>query len=560
MIQSTVDRELRSGAENSIYDMKFRRKFSVNPYKTLKMKLGEMSFYKDWLTTDRGDPYPVTGTGGEGTLAERTADGRFTVWNPTEQSAFKARLLGQHFPYAAYETVICSLTDAAAGFEIHAAAGDRSSYTKEDEPTLRIFLKRCGEHVRVCHELLVGGVSRGVQVEEDAYTFIPGMSLIVNARARKFDVYLRTDKKPCHVLTLNFPEFAHILRHGTFVNATASLWYEVCPGGEFSADSVEFYLDGGISHGDMKPIRYEDGMPILSDGKLFLTMSTRLQEGGFQSVISWNPSSCEFKLEGAVFFDCGDDIWCADVASSILFNRYTNEWYLWACAFSHGHILCHATSIADLRYGINVVDAELMPLEQLGGQQEDTLSAQAGGASTARADLSDDTLWMAKFGDEDPDFIYDRERGKWYMTICRLVQEGDRKNYRYFLFESDEPFSGYTFRDKTLSGENTGGSIIRVGGKLYFCCGSNFHTRAQYNIYDLSDLSHFKPVRCDYDDGGFRGWGTIIPVPCGNRTKYMWITFDRHCGSSFNWSYGNLYVYESDLMNSGYERGIRYNL
>lgn len=46
--------------ENSIYDMKFRREFSVNPDKTLQMKLGKMSFFKDWLRTDRGEPYPLT--------------------------------------------------------------------------------------------------------------------------------------------------------------------------------------------------------------------------------------------------------------------------------------------------------------------------------------------------------------------------------------------------------------------------------------------------------------------------------------------------------------------
>lgn len=560
MIQSTIDRELKSGAEHSIYDMKFRRKFSVNPYKTLRMKLSEMSFYKDWLNTDRGDPYPVTDRAGEGTLTEQTADGRFAATNLSDSRAGEARLLGQHFPYGAYEVVIRTLKEAAAGFEIRANAGDGSSYTEEDAPCLRIFLARSGVHAYICYELFVGGVSRGVVTDEKAYTFQPGMSLIVNARARKFDVYLCSDKKPAYALTLNFPEFAHILKRGTFVNSTASLWYELLPGGELCVDAAESYLDGGVSHADMKAIRYEDGMPVMSDGKLFLTMSSRLQEGGYQSVISWNPSTCEFKLEGAIFFDCGDDIWCADVASSVIFNRYTNEWYLWACSFSHGHILCHATSIADLRYGINVVDAILMPVEQTAAAGGDELASQAGASANVNATLSDDRLWLAKSGDEDPDFVYDRERGKWYMTICRLVEEEGKKNYRYFLYESDEPFSGYKYVDNTLTGANTGGSIIRVGGKLYFFCGSNFHTRAQYNIYELSDLSKFRGIRCDYDDGGFRGWGTIIPVPCGNRTKYMWITFDRHGGSTYTWSYGNLYVYESDVMNSGYERGIRYNL
>jgi hypothetical protein len=40
----------------------------------------------------------------------------------------------------------------------------------------------------------------------------------------------------------------------------------------------------------------------------------------------------------------------------------------------------------------------------------------------------------------------------------------------------------------------------------------------------------------------------------------MWMTFDRHGGSDYNWSYGNIYVYESDLMNPHYEGKLQYNL
>ena len=53
-------------------------------------------------------------------------------------------------------------------------------------------------------------------------------------------------------------------------------------------------------------------------------------------------------------------------------------------------------------------------------------------------------------------------------------------------------------------------------------------------------------AKFDFDDGGFRGWGTIIPVELGSRMRYFWLTFDRHNGSSYNWSYGNLYCYEAD--------------
>ncbi|MBR5311274.1 MAG: hypothetical protein IKU40_00135 [Clostridia bacterium] len=557
-------RELHSGAEHSIYDMKFRRKFSVNPYKTLQMKLGEMSFSKDWLNTSRGDPYPVVGQDGEGTLTETTGNGRFAVRNFSRRSADEARLLGQHFPYATYELVLHTLDHASAGFLISAMPGDRSAYTEENTPVLRVSLVRVpGRNtVRIAYELTVGGVSRGEVTEEREYPYVPGMSLILTCRGRFFDVYLRDDKRPVSRLTLDLPEFSEIIRHGTFVNAIAAHWYRCAPNGSFTADEVKFYLDAGVSHADMKTIRYEDGTPIMSDGKLFLTLSSRLEAGGFQSVISWNPSTAEFRMEGAIFFDCGDDRWCSDVASSVIFNRYTNEWYIWACSFSHGHILCHGTSIADLRYGINVIDAELMPTETLesADASTDSLAAQAGASAGSTAALSDDTLWLAKSGDEDPDFVYDRETGKWYMMICRGVRENGGTHYRYFLYESDEPFSGYRYVDKTLTGSNTGGSIVRVGGKLQFVCGSNFDKRACYHVYDLHDLSKVDYIRCDFDDGGFRGWGTVIPVPCGNRTKYMWMTFDRHGGSSYNWSYGNIYVYESDLMNSGYEGGIQYNL
>jgi hypothetical protein len=49
----------------------------------------------------------------------------------------------------------------------------------------------------------------------------------------------------------------------------------------------------------------------------------------------------------------------------------------------------------------------------------------------------------------------------------------------------------------------------------------------------------------NYPDGGFRGWGTLMPIRQGSRTRYYWLTFDRRLGSDFNWSYGNLYCFEA---------------
>lgn len=503
-----------------IYSMTFKRKCSVNLYKSLKLKLGEMSFSKDWLSTDRGDMYPVLGS--HGRLCETLKD---FCYNVSGESFGVRRLLGQFFPYANYDMLI-EKSGVECGFSV-----EINNVSGMDNARLDIT-EYCGEegmaYIKFAH--YVNEKSVGSQTVKTEIAHTQGLRLIVSCKGNDIFVYLQTDKFPVYVCKTVAEKMPDLRKMSNFTNTTVSAVVKGAKGGAVIG-SVEFYLDCGISQADMRPIRYEDGMPYMSDGKVFFTMSSRLQEGCYQSVISWKPSTCEFALEGAVFYDAGDDIWANDVAASVIYNRMENIWQLWVCSFSHGHVLGHGVSRADLRYGINVVDIELMK----------------------PGETNDDTLFAAKENDEDPDFVYDKEKGKWYMTICRVVTDESGTNYRYFMYESEKPFEGYRYVTHAKSGAETGGSIVKIGGKYNFVCGSDFDTRAMYHVYDLGDFSEYKTIRCDYNDGGFRGWGTILPIPCGNRTKYAWLTFDRHGGSDYTWSYGNIYVYESDIMNPGYE-------
>lgn len=612
------------------YELYFHRLFSINPYRSLRMKLCEMSFCKDWPHTDRGEPYPIVREVGAA-LGEKVEDGRiaFSADAPGE----RARLIGRFFPYASSEVCVDALDGEGArvGLEFAVRSGRGSPYTAEDAPGLCVFVERAGAEVCVCHEEFVGGRSLGV-VRHGTRAFTPGGVLFVSAHGAFFDVSLGRE----FVCTIQAEGFSDICRRSAFMNAGVSLYVALPAGGRAAVSRAESFLDGGLSHADMKPVRYEDGTPILENGWLFLTLSSRLQAGAYQYVVSWNPSTCELQPEGAIFFDYGDGRWCADVAISLIYHRERREWLFWATAFSHGHILCHGTSAGDPRFGITALDATLMeaqkpgsdvsngglPIQTSGAEMadglaqtkdcacgkvgaartsasddvlsvqagdcvaemadgqtrtedcacgkvgaarafasddvlsvqvgaarafasDDLLSVQAGGRGASVAELDDDTLWLAKTGDEDPDFTYDRERGKWYMTICRSVKGA---GYRYFLFESDEPFSGYRHVCHTESGENTGGLMVRIRGRRALVCGSDFKARAEYRVYPLGDFSHFQRLTCDFDDGGFRGWGSLMPVPCGNRTKYVWMTFDRHNGSDYNWSYGNLYAYEAEEM------------
>ena len=75
-------------------------------------------------------------------------------------------------------------------------------------------------------------------------------------------------------------------------------------------------------------------------------------------------------------------------------------------------------------------------------------------------------------------------------------------------------------------------------------CGNDFKSRANYRIYTKNNMY---TAKFDFDDGGFRGWGTLMPIKFGSRTRYFHMTFDRHNGSDYNWSYGNIYCYEMNF-------------
>ena len=63
---------------------------------------------------------------------------------------------------------------------------------------------------------------------------------------------------------------------------------------------AESYIDCGISQADIKPIRYENGEVMLENGKIYLTMSIRLEELMIQGVFSWVPGTAELEMTGVL--------------------------------------------------------------------------------------------------------------------------------------------------------------------------------------------------------------------------------------------------------------------
>lgn len=473
-------------------DYTFRRKISLNLSKQLKIPLGEMSFVNDFTDTSRGNLYPLITD--EGT-AESITDGVYTV------NGSLRRLICQHCFYHEYYISILSL-DGCAGISLMDKDG---SFTD-------IYVEKISEGYSI-HYSSPDAVTEKVR---DIPNDIQGISF--SFRSNAVDVYYRKNERMFLCEMTDIPSMKEVNRYP--FEHKALLFVK----GSFSTDKVDYYLDNGVALADMRPIRYEDGSVITENGRIFLTMSSRKGKGGCQSVISWLPGAADFRLEGVMLFDCGDGYISSDIASSVIYNRKTNEFYIWMCCFSHGHICGYGKTACDIKHGINIIDITPMP----------------------KASADDETLFAGFEGDEDPDFYFDEKNNRWLLTICRLRSNGNGRSYSYIRFESDNPFEGYRFLDATGNFGETGGSTVRIGEKRYFICGADMNAVSEYRIYDADNMKLIEKARFDYPDGGFRGWGTVIPLMCGNRKKLYWVTFDRVLGSTYNWSYGNLYVFETD--------------
>ena len=478
--------------------VKFRRLFSCNFRKNLILPLASMPFSTDFVHAERGDPASLTEKTGDCT--ENVSAGIYTV---TGEHGTVSRLIGAYAPYATYEMRLNALS-GAAGFTF-----------RRGEECFRILTAQRDGKLTLLFE---NGAFREEYASETV--FVPGCRVLVTSRKEFLDCYADTGN--------GYPVFLHTFRaEGWEENLRYQQKFRdvkvFCTvRGSAVLSSVRVYMDCGIAQADIRPVRYENGRAMIEDGKLYLTMSIRMEAECYSGVFSWVPGTECFALVGALFFDSGDGLLGNDVASSILYDRRCGKWYLWVCAFSHGHILAHAELDADPRFGVNIIDYRL---------------------SEPMREGDDDTVLRGKQGDEDPDFLYDEKTGFWYLTICRLTQTEEGIRYRYHLFRSKQPFDGYAFITRSAGGDETGGSLLLRQDGLYFVCGSSFVLRSRYHIYHLPDMTSPVIPSFDYDDGGFRGWGTYIPVLRGTRETVYHLTFDRERGSDYNWSYGNLYCF-----------------
>lgn len=477
---------------NPLYS-EFKRKFGISMYKNMGIELGEMSFLKDFVNDTRGDLYPLVEKSDD--CAERVGENRYQL-----SCGSAERVFCQLFPFATYEISVEKLC-GEVGFVFRMPEAIASvTMVSGKEGTYLSY--KCAEHIEK------------IELPEGFTACSPWL---VTLRPGYFDIYYRQNGGANYLTTVDEPLFAESNRYESFKDGNVSLFAS----GEVSVISVTSCLDNGVSIADFRAVRYEDGTVIHENGKIYFTASIRTHAGNYQAIFSWVPGTMRLEMTGVLFFDHGDGFWRGYIASIILYNRMAKKWYVWTSSFEHAHILAYGQFEGDPRFGINVADVKMMEK----GSKEDS-----------------DSAFLGFVRDEDPDLIYDEENNRWLLAICRLDKRTGK--YVYVFFESDDPFENFRYIGRGVEGAcETGGSFLRVDGEIFFVCGNNFDARSEYRIYSKDGM---KEARFRYPDGGFRGWGCVIPVTLGARKRYFWLTFDRHNGSSYNWSYGNFYCFEAE--------------
>lgn len=327
---------------------------------------------------------------------------------------------------------------------------------------------------------------------------------------------------------------------------------------------MEQTLSSGSALADIRAITYEDGAPVIEDGRLYLSGSTRTGGSGI-AIVALTLGTGELEFTGTLNCLMAGEFWKI-CAPHIMYDRTRKLWQVTTPMHAPtDHHLWIATANNDLRFGVSTL--EFSPLDYKG----------------------------PKKGDEDCQIFYDKAMRRWVMIYASTRRPDDGSGYILRLQTSKRPdggFRDYSYQtDVSATGVTTtliggtryvlsgnmrgpvsnlngggksgsGGDLRSAGGKPDSSGGNLSSTdsdkpateRNRYSVWSYPDMEFVCDLDIDIDDGAFRGWNNLTPVPEGDATRYVMLGFDRQATTDEdNWTYGNNYFLYSRQLNPGLE-------
>lgn len=434
-------------------------------------------------------------------VVQSTEDAQTAVW------------LGGFNPFATYTADIASCVgEGTIGFEFTDA--DRTErvlvytqYKGTQITDVRLKILRNKETV----------TDRSIAVNEKESREI-GKDIILQMLGSGLVMYTQTDGLPKVIAQADFNKHAD-LRARQYLNSFHTNLYIGTKGGTVKLTRADIALTAGMGLADIRPVTYEDGEPMIDQGRLWYTMSIRGRglPHPLQGVFSLNPTVFDIKFEGIIVFDRKDGLLRNEVASHLFYDRKDKMWRGVTTGFSayanpdkEKKQLLIIESKHDPRFGFSVMNAHTF---QMVGDME------------------------------DPQMLYDAKAKKWRMIAC--INPGG--GYKAVLSESDRWDSGYKQIAGPVSHNSTGTSLQKIDGQLFAFSGSNENKLFVYTYPDLKEAGTLKMDLPPWSDtSGSRVWPNVVQLPDGYPFKYLALMMDRFNYPGMqgqNWTYGALYLY-----------------
>jgi hypothetical protein len=340
--------------------------------------------------------------------------------------------------------------------------------------------------------------------------------IILQMLGSGFTLYAQNSGLPLPIAQSDFAHFVD-LRKQHYMRSFQSNFYFSMKKGALAIGKIESALSPGMGLADIRAITYEDGEPLLDQGRLWYTMSIRGRAlpHHIQGVFSLNPTVFDLRFEGVILFDRNDGLLRNEIASHIFYDRTEKCWHGLTTGFSayanpeEKKQLLAVESKTDPRFGFSVMQAT--PFGMVGDF-------------------------------EDPHILFDSEAQKWRMLTCENVN-----GYKAIMLESDEWNKNYQRIAGPVKNNSTGTSIQRIGDKRY--CFSGSQDRKIY-IYTYPELTEAGTLNMDLppwdETSGTRIWPNVVQLPEGYPFRYVALMMDRFNYPGLkgpNWTYGALYLY-----------------
>lgn len=341
--------------------------------------------------------------------------------------------------------------------------------------------------------------------------------IILQMLGSGFTLYLQDQGLPQVIGQSDFNTYLD-LREKKYIHSFQSQLFVHLKGGQVDIKKVGMALSTGIGLSDIRAITYENGDPMIDQGRLWYTMSIRGRalDHHIQGVFSMNPTVFDVKLEGIILFDRNDGILRNEVATHLFYDRKNKVWRGLTTGFSafanpakEKKQLLAIESKKDPRFGFSTMTAA--PIDMVG-------------------DI------------EDPHILFDSAANKWRMLTCENLN-----GYKAVVLESDDWNKGYKKIAGPVAHNSTGTSIQKIGDQLFCFSGSSDRKIYIYSYPSLHEVGSLQMDLAPWDEtSGTRVWPNVVQLPDGYPFRYIALMMDRFNYPGLkgpNWTYGAIYLY-----------------